>query len=329
MEFTNIIHSPEEEISDFKADLFIAGCGYESRSICIPQRISNISCRKIALCFTEHSKDLSRPANENYYKENNYELVFSSGEIAPDYDQIFRSLDKLDLKVMIDISVMTRTWYHSILKYLNDLNGYKKVMLRVVYCPALYSEPDNVKSKISMKRYSMLDDLRTSSKSNKSTALILGMGNEKKVSQWVFNNIGPDKTYLLYADPALQQEYVESLFVNNHSLIETVSIKNLKGYPLDNTKEMYSLLVNLILPLRSDYDVVIVPQGPKIFSLIAMVFQISYPDITLYFPKVKRNQLKDRKAYSEVTSHGLTFGFEKKLNLDYIIRKHFFKNVVI
>jgi hypothetical protein len=310
MEFTDIIHAPEEEISDFNADLFLAGCGYESRSIYIPKKVSNISCRKIALSFTEHTKDLSRPENDVFFKENNYEILSISGGKSPDFDQIFKSFNKPELKVIIDISAMTRTWYHSILRYLHDLEDFTKIVLKVVYCPAIYSDPVNVKRKMTLKRFSMLDDTREPSRRKKSTALILGMGNEKKVSQWVYEKIGPDKTYLLYADPALQQEYIENLFVNNHSLIEAISIKNLKGYPLNNTKEIYTLLIDLILPLRAEHDIIIVPQGPKIFSLMAMIFQISYPDISLYFPKVKRRQLKDRKPHNKITSLELTFGRE-------------------
>lgn len=136
------------------------------------------------------------------------------------------------------------------------------------------------------------------------------MGNEKKVSHWVYDTIRPEITYLLYADPSLQQEYVENLFVNNHSLIEAISIKNLKAYPFNNTKDIYTLLLDLILPLRENHNVVIVPQGPKIFSLMAMIFQISYPDICLFFPKIKRSQLRDREPHHITTSLELIFGSE-------------------
>lgn len=310
MEFTDIIHSPWEEIADFNADLFIAGCGYETRSICIPQSLSKISSKKIALCFNEHTKEISRPANDVFYKKNNYELYYCSGDSAPDYNKIFSPFRKNELKVMIDISVMTRTWYHSILKYINDLSGYDRIILKVVYCPALYSEPAKVKKKITMTKFSAMDEFRGNSRQKKSTALIMGLGNEQKVSQWVYDTLKPERTFLLYADPSLQQEYVENLFVNNHSLIEAISIKNLKAYPYNNTKEIYTLLIDIILPLREEYDVVIVPQGPKIFSLMAMIFQLSYPDICLYFPKIKRSQLRDRKPFDKTTSLELIFESE-------------------
>lgn len=180
MEFIDIIHAPKEEISDFNPDLFIAGCGYESRSICIPQSLSSISGKKIALCFKEHTKEISRPANDIFYKENNYELFFYSGEEAPDFDQIFKSFDKRKLKVMIDISVMTRTWYHSILRFLHELKGFPNIILKVVYCPALYSDPVKVKSKMTLTEFCMMDNMRENSRRKRVQLLSWVWGMKKK-----------------------------------------------------------------------------------------------------------------------------------------------------
>jgi len=310
MEFTDIKHIPFGEISDFDADIFFAGCGYETRSVCIPRMLSNISCRRIALCFTEHTRDISRPENELFYKENNYELHNYSGQDIPDYDQFFKVFNKRELNVMVDISVMTRTWYYSLLKYLQKLKGFRRITLKLIYCPAIYSSPAKTKSKVTLKDLWFLDEPNESPKRKKEKALILGMGNEKGLSQRVYEQLMPEKTYLLYADPALQLEYVENLFVNNHGLIELIDIKNLKGYPLDNTREIYSLLVDLILPLRETHDIIVVPQGPKIFSLMAMIFQISYPDVCISLPKIKRTQLIDRKPFNQVTSLELIFSQE-------------------
>jgi hypothetical protein len=79
------------------------------------------------------------------------------------------------------------------------------------------------------------------------------------------------------------------------------------GYPVLNPLEIYRLLIDTVLPLRDDYHVVIVPQGPKLFSFMTMLFQNSYPDIELICPSYHLKYAKDRLAYPEITGLDLHY----------------------
>lgn len=310
MELINVVHAPEGEISDFNTDLFIAATGYESRAICIPEMITAISCKKVVIAYKDHQSDVARPANDSFFREKEYEFIYATGFEVPEISHLFKQLPSGELNLMIDISVMTRQWFHSMLKFISEIRGFRKITLKIVYCPSVFSEKINTSKKIALKKLSMHEDKRNSGAEKKPSALILGLGNEVGISNKVYAIIKPAKMFLLHADPPINKEYIENIFINNHSLINLIPIKDLKSYSINDTAEIYSLLLDLILPLRLDYKIIIVPQGPKILALMSMILQMSYPDIELHFPHYKRKQIQDRVSYNEYTSVDLYFESE-------------------
>lgn len=310
MELNNIIHTGEQQIQNFKPDFFIAASGYESRAICVAKKFSELQCEKIVFAFDEHRNDLSRTANDNYYKSQGFRQIIQKTHQSPDYNEIFDQLKYDRVHVLVDISVMTRDWYHGLLKYLQGNLRFQHFHLRIMYCPAVYNEPFKLKKSISLKKFSFNDDMLSRPREKKKTALILGLGIESNISEKIHDLISPDQTLLFYADPAIEQKYVENVFVNNHGLINKTPIRFLKGFPIRDTKKIYDILVDTIMPLREEYNIIIVPQGPKIFSLLSMIFQISYPDIDLLYPSYKIKQIRDRKPYDTFMGVDLEFDAE-------------------
>jgi hypothetical protein len=134
---------------------------------------------------------------------------------------------------------------------------------------------------------------------SKKTALILGLGQERQVSDSILNMINPDLVYLYYADPPAEKSFVEKVFVNNHKLINEIPIRNLIAYPIRNGQIIYQSLINIILPLRNDYSIVLIPHGPKIFSVVAMLVHLGYPDIRISYPHFKKQTIADRNPMDE------------------------------
>jgi hypothetical protein len=310
MELNNIIHTTSGDIHDFDPDFFIAASGYETRATCVAKTVSHLDCKKIAFGFDEYLNDLSRPENDKYFKTNGFKQITQKTHGSPNFESIFSEHTSDRVHVLVDISVMTRNWYHELLKYLQGNLNFEHFHLRIMYCPAIYNEPYKLKKNISLKKFTFNDNITKRPKVKKKTALLLGLGIEKNISEKIHNIITPDQTILFYADPAIEQRYVENVFINNHGLINKTPIRFLKGFPIKDTRLMYQLLIDTILPLRQEYNIVIVPQGPKIFSLLSMIFQISYPDIDLLYPSYKIKQIQDRKPHDSFMCVDLEFDSE-------------------
>ncbi len=133
---------------------------------------------------------------------------------------------------------------------------------------------------------------KESNSRKKKKALILGLGQEENISETIYKIVNPDLLYLFYADPPVEKQFVEKVFVNNHALINETPIRNLIAYPIRNGQTIYQSLIDTILPLRDEYSIIIIPQGPKIFSVVSMLVHMGYPDIMISYPVFKKPQVQ-------------------------------------
>jgi hypothetical protein len=307
VELINITHFSAQPEPGFEPDLFITGSGYESRATCIPKKLNDPGHKKVVLAFTDHMKEQVRNENDRFFRAHGYEFILIKPFGQPDFATVFKGLDQDRIQILLDITMMPRRCYHGFLHFLHQNDHYKHAEVRISYCPALFYEPVSMRRKIQLTNFALNGEKRTKRKNTKKTAMIMGLGNDNGVGQAVANMVQPDHMLLLYADPAVHKSYVENIFVFNHSLITNVDIQNLIAYPLRDTAAVYKTLVDLSLPLRNEYNVMIVPQGPKIFSLLSMVLHLNYPDVNVVYPEYKVRERKDKKSYADHISIDLEF----------------------
>jgi hypothetical protein len=310
MEFFDLSYIPANAITEFTPDLFITASGYESRSINVAQKFQNPGKKRIAFAFSECLNDIDRPENDLFFRKFNYNLLPFSGDEEPDYESLLQEFQGDQLKILIDISVMTRLWYHTFIKYLYCTEDFKQLIIRVVYSPALFNESITLRKRIKLLDFQLQENFKAAQSPNKKRALLLGLGIEKGLSKVIHDLVDPDLTLLFYADPSVQQEYIDHVLINNHCLIKDISIRDLIPYPLENPEKLFKILNDKVLPLREDYNVIIVPQGPKIFSFTAMLLQINYPDIEIKYPKFQIKQIRDRKPLADLIGMDLHFTSE-------------------
>ena len=148
----------------------------------------------------------------------------------------------------------------------------------------------------SLKGFLMKETLETQ---KKKIALILGLGHERGVSEAIFNMTKPDLLYLFYAGPPADKKSVERVFVNNHALINSTPIRNLVSYPMRNGQIIYQSLINTILPLRTEYSIILVPHGSNFFWVVSLLVHLGYPDIQVKYPKFKKSAAIDRTSCGE------------------------------
>ncbi len=292
MELSSINHVDPSQLADFKADLFITGLGYESRSTTVARRFENNSCKKIALENSNVIKEFSYQDNSKYLEQQGFEIIRVESEL-PDVDAIFQSLSGDTINVAIDCTNMPPIWYYEFFKWFDEKQaGDGSVRMRIAYTMARYvRQPGSRKVK---EIFDFLkDEVRPAN--GKKVALILGLGQEKNVSDSIFKIINPDLLYLYYADPPAEKRFVEKVLVNNHNLINEAPIRNLVSYPIRNAQTIYQSLINIILPLRNEYSIVLIPQGPKIFSVVSMLIHMGYPDIKISYPRFKKPPAADRE----------------------------------
>ena len=296
MELSEINHIDPSELTDFEADIFITTLGYESRCTTIARLFENKSCRKVALSRSDYIKEFSFAANKTYYIEHEYEIIPVDKKV-PELGVILEKYSNENVNIVFDCTSMSHRWYYEFFRWFSEnQNNYSTTKLRFVYTMACFNEEDP-----SRKVKRLKDFLDTNIKSNlkKKQALILGLGHEKNICDSIYKMVNPDLLYLFYSDPPVDKKFVEKVFVNNHSLINETPIRNLVAYPVRNGQSIYQSLVDTILPLRNDYVIHLIPQGPKIFSVVAMLIHLGYPDTKISYPLFKKPPVVDRYPCGE------------------------------
>ncbi|MCD4711582.1 MAG: hypothetical protein K8R52_12115 [Bacteroidales bacterium] len=291
MELSSIKHIDPTQLADFKANIFITTLGFETRSTTVARMFEKSSCKKIALEMENGIKEFSYQDNSSYFEAQGFDIFRVESEV-PDVDAIFHSLTGAQINVLIDCTSMSPNWYYEFFRWFYDKQDREgRVRMRIVYTMANY-----VRQPGSRKVKEIYDFQQADIKppNGKKVALILGLGQEKNVSESIYKMINPDLLYLFYADPPVEKRFVEKVLVNNHKLINKTPIRNLVAYPIRNGQAIYQSLIDTILPLRDEYSIVLIPQGPKFFSVVTMLVHMGYPDIRISYPLVKTPPAADR-----------------------------------
>jgi len=296
MELSSIQHIEPSQLSDFKPDIFIASLGHESRSTHVSRLLKNLKCRKVALESSTCIKDFSYEANREFLEKENFEIVKVESDI-PQIESIFGFFGGKDVGIAIDCTNMPPAWYHRFLSWFDENQHFQGVVrLRIIYTIANFV---NLEGAHKVKEIKSILHSDTKSTANKKKALVLGLGQEKNIGASILKMMNPDLLYLYYADPPADKKFVEHCFINNHGLINNTPIKNLISYPIHNGQSIYQSLINTILPLRNDYSIIIIAHGPKIFSLVAMLIHLGYPDVRISYPSFKKAPVADRSPLGE------------------------------
>ncbi len=291
MELASIQHIDPSQVSDFKADVYITTLGYETRGTLVSTYFENLSCRKVALTTEQCPNVFSYEANKAYFLETGFELITVEGDV-PDVEALLGGLTAREPGVVVDCTSMPVSWYYQFFKWYDDrqvVSGL--VRMRIVYTMADFVDLDK---NLKVKELSQFLPAESKNSMDRKKALLLGLGQEKYIGEAIVKIVQPDKLFLYYADPPVDKKFVELTFVNNHKLISTIPIKNLISYPIRNGQVIYQSLIDTILTLRNDHSIILIPHGPKIFSVVAMLIHLGYPDVRISYPSFKKPQLEDR-----------------------------------
>ena len=119
-------------------------------------------------------------------------------------------------------------------------------------------------------------------KKSKPIALVAGLDNSFKSTLELVSKLNPATILAFIPENSHDPEYTASVLENNKKLLEVLDKNNIIRYEALDPEGINSMLTSRCLDLRLKHEVVIVPQGPKSFSLVSSLLSIRYPDIKLW-----------------------------------------------
>jgi hypothetical protein len=311
MELDNACQIPSDQLTRVNFDAFIAVSGYESRSSFLATKI-NVSAipKKIVLAFAEKKELLYRELNDKKYKELGFTFVDAPSHnpqcLPQIMDNVIGDISKDDVNILIDYSSMPKIWYSELLNYFNNQEDLTNVNLWFSYSPSSFIKSI---SSISNKYH---DPIKPAALSNKPIALILGLGYEKGRTEDISKQLNAQVTYAFYANPSVDDRYVSEVLSNNESVLKKISTERIIPYTIFDLNSVSDTLTQLCINLRMDYQVLLVPVGPKPFTLMSFILASRYPDIKICrVSTIINSAATDHAAHGELLVYKVEFTTEE------------------
>ncbi|MGN7707561.1 hypothetical protein [Chryseobacterium sp. 22543] len=260
-----------DDLKDLEIDLFLFANNNESRKYSLYNKIksNNLILKTISLYYQNEFKEIS--GIENKYIRNHYEIE----DLLDDY---IMNCEKDSLKIVVDYSCMTKSWYYIIMLYLSNKEfSLKKVTCIFSYTPSKFSEP------LRPKANSDISPLpgKITIPNNRPKALIVGIGYEENKAQGIIDQIDPAKVFLMYSKPTLDEKFTNSIEINNENVLKYYS-DTTETYNFSDLVDIENKLKTIYYKFCGEYNIIISPIGPKPFTFVSMILSIMFPDIEIW-----------------------------------------------
>ncbi|EPG0800271.1 hypothetical protein ACSVJV_003422 [Vibrio cholerae] len=296
------------ELSQAKYDIALFSCGYEERCIDVATRLKNHNIENvIVLAFDQHQEDPVRVESLNYFSEkwSNFQLLEISqreiSSIQKKLSEIIFSLHRNDIKILIDYTSMSRAWYAAILNYLVNFCELK-VTIDLTYATAVYK---NLDLNVELGELRIIPGCEGISLTKRHNAAIFMLGFDRYGPQRLYNLLNPNKCFGIMAAPAATYDYENTCLEKNKDFISHYlgGEDKLIKLPINSIATCYDNMSQMLSPLRSEYNVSIIPFGPKPHILTAILCSFNYPNVTcLYSEYIRKETTKVQSSGDFVIS---------------------------
>jgi hypothetical protein len=109
----------------------------------------------------------------------------------------------------------------------------------------------------------------------------------------LIGKLKPSSTFALIPYFMHDGEYCQKIIDNNQSVLKNIPSEKVLKYPAERPDQISSMITSLCLDLRLESNVILVPLGPKPFSLASILLSVRYPDVMIYDLKPADNRIKE------------------------------------
>ncbi len=287
-----------DDVTHNKYDLGIFSLGYEARCIEVPSKLlgDNVS-NSIIIGFDEHHEDATRQSCESFYRKNweSSEILNISKDevklIITSICNFFKASEKYNLSIIIDYTSMSRVWYAAILNYLIRFSD-KKITVDLTYASGLY---ENTNLNVELGSLKVIPGCEGVTLTKNKSAAIFMLGFDTNGPLRLYDLLNPNKCFGIMASPAASEDYVDMCKEKNDILIShhLDNGRNLIELPLNSLSVCYEHMSQILAPLTKNYNVTIIPFGPKPHILASILCGQNFNNIScMYSEYIRKNTTK-------------------------------------
>jgi len=283
MELTHISELEYQELRYEHFDYFIAVCGYQPRCYFLASEPGLEAAGKFLLNIDEQDNCAERNRHMDFFTSHGFKSYSGSVTETTAIEQLVseicnKNLEKLN--ILIDYSCMPKKWYAVIMDNITRNNfKSKKINLFLSYTPKIFEKTKKISN---TDYFGPIIHEKDRLIKKKPVTIIAGLDNNAKLLTEAITKIRPHNILAFVPESKTDPDYTHSVAENNQSLLEKLDTKHVFSYDMNHPNAINLLLTSCCLEHRINQEVMIIPQGPKVFSMMALLLSIRYPDIKLW-----------------------------------------------
>jgi hypothetical protein len=268
-----------------RVDLCVLACGYESRARRFAELFPFESAERVALEF-DRQRALAFQTNRDVLSASGFTLESVSDSALKDFMVSLveaaqeRKAGGL-LSIFVDISSQSRNRLASLIEAIFVCSEQLKITVFFGYTPAAYSQPPIVAApNVAIGPVSSFfagwpkdPDLPLS--------LIIGLGYESDRALGAVEYLEPANVWALLPH-SRETRYDASLRTANAALFHQIGKENVIPYKVEDPNTILALLAALAAHLSRFSSVLLLPSGPKILVLLALLLACERRDTSVW-----------------------------------------------
>lgn len=270
---------------DDRFDLFIGTLGYETRSSHLARHGLINANRKIALAFPEDDY-AAYLSNRDVLKSAQFEILPKDSKPLPQL--LATAMEnqpadaERDFSILVDISSMSRPMLADVVFELSMVEHAASLTVTFVYLPAEFVKENAEHAPVAVTEPVTPDYAGWTSTPERPITAVVGLGYEHDLALGTIEYLEPTNVWV-FVPKGEDRRYDDAVNQANRNLKEMLRDERVMNYHVDAPERVHAILENLVFGLLQSSRPVLVPFGPKIFSLCCLLIARTYaPQITVW-----------------------------------------------
>lgn len=294
-----------------EVDVLIAACGYEGRARAVAQEFHDVAKKKLAIGFTTQH-ELEYRANSEWFESAGFDFLEVSDSVFREtVDQYLLQCasDRSELSVEVDISCFNRSRLAHLVDALRSLPT-KEVKVTFRYSIAEFTPPvEDVAPTVSVEPV-IPQFAGWTTRPDRPPAAIVGLGYEPNKAIGIVDHLEINNATWAYYPLGPIPEYYQRVLEANQSLLDIIQADGrCQPYDLNEPTQLFSEMNSLVDKLKTHFNAVLIPFGPKLFALVALLVATLHDDVGVW--RVSSGSLEmpvNRKPSGHIVSVSVLLG---------------------
>lgn len=294
-------NSPLQDIMG-SVDLFVYAVGFEQRSSHFVDIAHRFPAQFAAVVYENHKTHGHSMQNQRKFKERGHDKLGPSERQILSYFVDFVKNKERPQSIVVDISCLDRSSLSMIVMcILASIRTSDN--LYVIYTPNDFLPPDVDFPPMQYFGPAIPQVSGNVGNTKHNRCLIMGLGYEYGSSLNVLEQLEPSVTYL-YRPIGYDTRFIESVAEANFNYDFGETNVHIDDYYLGDMVSVYRDLSSIVLALKHDMTITLVPFGPKIFSFVCLLIALeNVGDVALL-----RYSVSNHRTASELKASGKVCG---------------------